>query len=90
MGQVCEACPPPCVVSDSALEESKALLDTEVTRHIDLADLIERERIRVPESLSRGIEALQTGLVEDLQALGWRYSTSYWRRLVTKCSTRLK
>jgi len=66
------------------MEVSKPLLETEVTTRIDLADLIEREQIKTLESLSRAIEALQAELVEDLQALGWSYSTSYQRSLVTK------
>ena len=66
------------------MEESKPLLDTEVTTRIDLADLIEREQIRTLGNLSRAIEALQAELVEDLQALGWSRSTSYQRSLVTK------
>jgi hypothetical protein len=66
------------------MEESKPLLDTEVTKRIDLADLIEREQIRTLENLSRAIEALQVRLVTDLEALGWSRSTSYQRSLVTK------
>ena len=66
------------------MEESKPLLDTEVTTRIDLADLIEREQIRTLENLSGAIEALQAELVEDLEALGWSRSTSYRRSLVTK------
>jgi len=66
------------------MEESKPLLDTEITSRIDLADLIEREQIKTLESLSKAIEALQARLVMDLEALGWRRSTSYQRPLVTK------
>jgi len=66
------------------MEVSKPLLETEVATRIDLADLIEREQIKTLESLSRAIEALQARLVEDLEALGWSYSTSYRRSLVTK------
>jgi len=66
------------------MEESKPLLDTEVTTRIDLADLIEREQIKTLTSLSNAIEALQAKLVTDLEALGWSYSTSYRRSLVTK------
>jgi len=66
------------------MEESKPLLDTEVTTRIDLADLIEREQIKTLKSLSKAIETLQAKLVMDLEALGWRRSTSYQRPLVTK------
>jgi len=66
------------------MEESKSQLDLEVSLRIDLADLIEREQIKTLTSLSNAIEALQARLVEDLEALGWRYSTSYQRSLVTK------
>lgn len=59
-------------------------METEVAERIDLADLIEREQIKTLENLSRAIEALQAELAEDLQALGWRYSTNYQRSLVTK------
>ena len=59
-------------------------MDTEVTTRIDLADLIEREQIKTLTSLSNAIEALQAKLVTDLEALGWSYSTSYRRSLVTK------
>jgi len=71
-------------VSYSTKEESKPLLDTEVTTRIDLADLIEREQLKTLTSLSNAIETLQADLVEDLEALGWRRSTSYRRSLVTK------
>ncbi len=54
------------------MEESKPLLDTEVTTRIDLADLIEREQIKTLENLSGAIEALQAELVKDLEALGWK------------------
>ena len=66
------------------MEESKPLLDNEVTTCIDLADLIEREQIKTLTSLSKAIETLQARLVMDLEALGWSYSTSYQRSLVTK------
>jgi hypothetical protein len=66
------------------MEESKPLLEAEIATRIDLADLIEREQIKSLTSLSRAIEALQARLVEDLEASGWRYSTSYQRSLVTK------
>jgi len=66
------------------MEESKSQLDLEVSLRIDLADLIEREQIKTLTSLSNAIESLQARLVEDLEALGWRYSTSYQRSLVTK------
>jgi len=59
-------------------------LNEEITKRIDLADLIEREQIKTLENLSKAIEALQARLVEDLLALGWRRSTSYRRSLVTK------
>ena len=51
------------------MEESKPLLDTEVTTRIDLADLIEREQIKTLTSLSNAIEALQAELVKDPQSL---------------------
>ena len=35
------------------MEESKPLLDTEVTTRIDLADLIEREQIKSLEKIGR-------------------------------------
>ena len=41
------------------MEESKALLDTEIATRIDLAELIERDQIKTLESLSRAIEALK-------------------------------
>ena len=66
------------------MEESKPMLETEVAERIDLADLIEREQIKTLENLSKAIEALQARLVMDLEALGWRYLTSYQRSLVTK------
>ena len=66
------------------MEESKPLLDTEITSRIDLADLIEREQVKTLENLSEAIESLQAGLVKDLEMLGWRRSTSYRRSLVTK------
>lgn len=66
------------------MEESKSQLESGVTLHIDLADLIEREQIKTLERLSEAIEALQARLVLDLEALGWSYSTSYQRSLVTK------
>ena len=59
-------------------------MDTDITSRIDLADLIEREQIKTLENLSREIEALQDRLVMDLEASGWRRSTSYQRPLVTK------
>jgi len=66
------------------MEESKPLWNEEVTSRIDLADLIEREQIKTLIGLSRAVEGLQARLVENLQALGWRRSTSYRRSLVTK------
>ena len=66
------------------MEESKPLLETELTTRIDLADLIEREQIKTLTSLSKAIEAFQAKLVDDLEALCWRRSTSYRRSLVTK------
>lgn len=59
-------------------------MDEEITARIDLADLIEREQIKTLENLSKAIEDLQARLVEDLERLGWRCSTSYRRCLVTK------
>jgi hypothetical protein len=41
------------------MEESKPLLETEVTARIDLADLIEREQIKTLTSLSNAIEVLE-------------------------------
>jgi len=38
------------------MEESKPLLDTEVTRRIDLVDLIEGEQIKTLESLTRATD----------------------------------
>ena len=72
------------VVGSSTMEESKPLLDVEVTSRIDLAALIEREQIKTLESLARTIEALQNRLVAELEVSGWRRSTSYQRPLVTK------
>jgi len=59
-------------------------LDLGVNLRIDLADLIEREQIKTLASLSDAIEALQARLVENLEASGWKRSTSYQRPLVTK------
>jgi len=66
------------------MEESKSQLDLGVNLRIDLADLIEREQIKTLASLSDAIEALQARLVENLEASGWKRSTSYQRPLVTK------
>jgi len=66
------------------MEESKSQLDLGVNSRIDLADLIEREQIKTLTSLSKAIEALQARLVADLEASGWKRSTSYQRPLVTK------
>ncbi len=63
---------------------TKFYLKSAVTLRIDFAGLIEREQIKTFENLSRAIENLQARLVEDLEALGWRRSTGYRRRLVTK------
>ena len=59
-------------------------MDLGVNLRIDLADLIEREQIKTLASLSDAIEALQARLVENLEASGWKRSTSYQRPLVTK------
>jgi len=59
-------------------------LDLSVNLRIDLADLIDREQIKTLASLSKAIEALQARLVENLEASGWKRSTSYQRPLVTK------
>jgi len=59
-------------------------LDLGVNLRIDLADLIEREQIKTLTSLSKAIEALQARLMENLEASGWKRSTSYQRPLVTK------
>jgi len=45
------------------MEESKPLLETEVTTRIDLADLIEREQIKTLTSLSNAIEAIVGDLI---------------------------
>ena len=66
------------------MEESKSRLESVVTLRIDLADLIDREQIKTLASLSKAIEGLQAGLLEDLEALGWSRSTRYRRSLVTK------
>ena len=59
-------------------------MNTEVATRIDLADLIEREQIKTLATLSNAIEALQARLMENLEASGWKRSTSYQRPLVTK------
>lgn len=53
------------------------------TRRIDLAELVERERIKTVESLGRNIESLQETLIKEYRKKGWERSTTYRKTIVT-------
>jgi hypothetical protein len=53
------------------------------TKRIDLAELVERERIKTAESLRRSIESFQETLIREYRKNGWERSTAYPKTIVT-------
>ena len=59
-------------------------MEEEKIEQIDLAELVERERIKTVDSLKASIESLQERVVSRLEGVGWSRSTStYTKEVVT-------
>jgi hypothetical protein len=71
-------------MSNTTSKEVRKPTEEEKLEQIDLAELVERERIKTVESLKASIEALQEGVVSRLEATGWsRLTTTYTKEVVT-------
>jgi hypothetical protein len=70
-------------VREHNTKEVSKPIGKEESRHIDLTELIARERIKTRESLRESIERIQENVVCELASSGWVRSTTYSRELVT-------
>ena len=70
-------------MGNATSREMRKPTEEEKLEQIDLAELVERGRIKTVESLRASIEALQ-GVVSRLEAIGWsRSTTTYTKEVVT-------